>query len=188
MLDQFRGGDTVVVWKLARLSRSLKDVLHIMETIADAGAGFRSLTEKIDTTTPAGRMMMLPGVPSLVGRCGLVCRNTAMWHACRPSARSFSPARVAWAATASRISCQVVTGWPKERVTAMPLRVAARAGGMQDTPRSSACTLAPTTVSRSRTRRAPIVTKSATVTMPSRCSLSTMRPPMPQTSATGSRA
>ena len=51
MLDQLRVGDTVVVWKLDRLSRSLKDVLHIMDRIADAGAGFRSVTENIDTTT-----------------------------------------------------------------------------------------------------------------------------------------
>ncbi len=58
MLDHLRNGDTVVVWKLDRLSRSLKDVLHIMERIAMAGAGFRSITENIDTTTPAGRMMM----------------------------------------------------------------------------------------------------------------------------------
>jgi DNA invertase Pin-like site-specific DNA recombinase len=58
LLDHLRAGDTVVVWKLDRLSRSLKDVLHIMERIAEAGAGFRSLTENIDTTTPAGRMMM----------------------------------------------------------------------------------------------------------------------------------
>jgi DNA invertase Pin-like site-specific DNA recombinase len=58
MLDQLRKGDVVVVWKLDRLSRSLKDVLHIMERIGDSGAGFRSITEAIDTTTPAGRMMM----------------------------------------------------------------------------------------------------------------------------------
>jgi DNA invertase Pin-like site-specific DNA recombinase len=58
MLDQLRDGDTVLVWKLDRLSRSLKDVLHIMEKIGKAGAGFRSLTEAIDTTTPAGRVMM----------------------------------------------------------------------------------------------------------------------------------
>jgi DNA invertase Pin-like site-specific DNA recombinase len=58
MLDQLREGDTVVVWKLDRLSRSLKDVLHIMERITKAGAGFRSLTENIDTTTAGGRMMM----------------------------------------------------------------------------------------------------------------------------------
>src|SRR5262252_2148450 len=58
MLDQLREGDVVVVWKLDRLSRSLKDVLHIMERIGDASAGFRSITEAVDTTTPAGRMMM----------------------------------------------------------------------------------------------------------------------------------
>jgi DNA invertase Pin-like site-specific DNA recombinase len=58
MLRQLREGDVVVVWKLDRLSRSLKDLLHIMERIDAAGAGFRSLTESIDTTTPAGRMMM----------------------------------------------------------------------------------------------------------------------------------
>jgi DNA invertase Pin-like site-specific DNA recombinase len=58
LLDQLRPGDVVIVWKLDRLSRSLKDLLHIMERIAQAEAGFRSLTEAIDTTTPAGRMLM----------------------------------------------------------------------------------------------------------------------------------
>jgi DNA invertase Pin-like site-specific DNA recombinase len=58
LMRQLRPGDVVVVWKLDRLSRSLKDLLHLMERIEDAGAGFRSLTEAIDTTTPAGRMMM----------------------------------------------------------------------------------------------------------------------------------
>jgi DNA invertase Pin-like site-specific DNA recombinase len=58
LLDQLRDNDTLVVWKLDRLSRSLKDMLHIMERIAEAGAGFRSLTENIDTAAPAGRMMM----------------------------------------------------------------------------------------------------------------------------------
>ena len=57
-LDQLRVGDALVVWKLDRLSRSLKDLLMIMEQIDQLGAGFRSLTEAIDTTTPAGRMMM----------------------------------------------------------------------------------------------------------------------------------
>src|SRR6516165_9013821 len=52
-LDQLRRGDVLVVWKLDRLSRSLKDVLTIMEQIAEGKAGFRSLTEAIDTTTPA---------------------------------------------------------------------------------------------------------------------------------------
>jgi DNA invertase Pin-like site-specific DNA recombinase len=58
VLDHLRAGDVLVVWKLDRLSRSLKDLLLLMERIATAGAGFRSLTEQIDTTTAAGRMMM----------------------------------------------------------------------------------------------------------------------------------
>src|ERR1035441_4029231 len=58
LLDQLRKGDVLVVWKLDRLSRSLRDVLTLMERLGEAEAGFRSLTEAIDTTTPAGRMMM----------------------------------------------------------------------------------------------------------------------------------
>ena len=58
LLDQLRKGDVLVVWKLDRLSRSLRDVLTIMERLGESGSGFRSLTEAIDTTTPAGRMMM----------------------------------------------------------------------------------------------------------------------------------
>jgi DNA invertase Pin-like site-specific DNA recombinase len=57
-LEQLRDGDVFVVWKLDRLSRSLKDLLIILEGITQAGAGFRSLTENIDTTTPAGRMLL----------------------------------------------------------------------------------------------------------------------------------
>ena len=59
MLNQLRENDIVIVWKLDRLSRSLKDLLVIMEKIDQAGSGFKSLTEAIDTTTPAGRMMMV---------------------------------------------------------------------------------------------------------------------------------
>ncbi len=58
LLDKLREGDVLIVWKLDRLSRSLKDLLVIMERIDKAKAGFRSITEAIDTTTPAGRMMM----------------------------------------------------------------------------------------------------------------------------------
>src|SRR5438309_11997390 len=58
LLDQLRKSDVLVVWKLDRLSRSLRDVLTIMERLGEASAGFRSLTEAIDTTNEAGRMMM----------------------------------------------------------------------------------------------------------------------------------
>ena len=58
LLSQLRTGDVLVVWKLDRLSRSLKDVLALMEKVQQVGAGFQSLTEAIDTTSPGGRMMM----------------------------------------------------------------------------------------------------------------------------------
>ena len=59
LLDRLSGGDVVVVWKLDRLSRSLVDLLWILERIKKAGAGFRSVTESIDTTTAAGRMLLM---------------------------------------------------------------------------------------------------------------------------------
>lgn len=58
LLDQVRAGDVLVVWKLDRLSRSLKDLLHVLEQLDKAGVAFRSLTEAIETAGPAGRMMM----------------------------------------------------------------------------------------------------------------------------------
>lgn len=58
LLGQLRKDDILVVWKLDRLSRSLKDVLSIIEKVEKAEAGFRSLTESIDTKSPGGRMMM----------------------------------------------------------------------------------------------------------------------------------
>ena len=52
MLDQLRPGDVVVVAKYDRLARSLHDLLDIVKAVQEAGAGFRSLAEDIDTTTP----------------------------------------------------------------------------------------------------------------------------------------
>ncbi len=56
-IGSLKPGDVLVVWKLDRLSRSLRDLLFTLEEVAAAGAGFRSLTEAVDTTTPAGRLM-----------------------------------------------------------------------------------------------------------------------------------
>ncbi len=58
LIEQLRKGDVLVVWKLDGLSRSLRDVLILMKRLGQTKAGFRSLTEATDTTTPAGRMMM----------------------------------------------------------------------------------------------------------------------------------
>jgi DNA invertase Pin-like site-specific DNA recombinase len=57
LLDQLRDDDVVVVTKYDRLSRSLQDLLTIVARIRERGAGFRSLAEDIDTTTPAGNLV-----------------------------------------------------------------------------------------------------------------------------------
>lgn len=57
LLDQLRPGDTVVVWRLDRLGRSLKHLIQLIEDLAEREAGFRSLTEGIDTTTPGGKLV-----------------------------------------------------------------------------------------------------------------------------------
>jgi DNA invertase Pin-like site-specific DNA recombinase len=57
-LEHIRRGDTFIVTKLDRLTRSLIDLLSILKKIDAAGAKFRSLGEAIETESPAGRMMM----------------------------------------------------------------------------------------------------------------------------------
>jgi DNA invertase Pin-like site-specific DNA recombinase len=56
LLEAVRPGDLVVVWKLDRVSRSLFDFLRVLRALDAAGAGFQSLTEQVDTFTPAGKM------------------------------------------------------------------------------------------------------------------------------------
>ena len=56
-LDYVRCGDTLVVWKLDRLARSLKQLIETVEMLSDREVGFRSLTENIDTTSSGGRLI-----------------------------------------------------------------------------------------------------------------------------------
>ncbi len=56
-IEALEPGDVLVVWKLDRFSRSLSDLLALFGEIRNRGAGFASITESIDTTTPAGMML-----------------------------------------------------------------------------------------------------------------------------------
>jgi DNA invertase Pin-like site-specific DNA recombinase len=56
-LKTLREGDTLMVWKLDRLGRSLRDLITLLDALRAQGIKFRSLTEHIDTETPAGRAM-----------------------------------------------------------------------------------------------------------------------------------
>src|SRR5690606_8305185 len=56
-LKYMRSGDVLVVWKLDRLARSLKQLIETVENLEKQGIGFRSLTENIDTTSPSGKLV-----------------------------------------------------------------------------------------------------------------------------------
>lgn len=58
LLSELQAGDSLVVFKLDRVARSLAHFLEILARIETIGASFVSLTETIDTKTPAGRMIM----------------------------------------------------------------------------------------------------------------------------------
>lgn len=56
-LEYVRSGDVLVVWKLDRLGRGLRDLIDKMQDLEKRGVGFKSLTESIDTTTAGGKLI-----------------------------------------------------------------------------------------------------------------------------------
>ncbi len=56
-LQFLRPGDTLVVWKLDRLARSMRQLIETVEQLSESNVGFISLTEAIDTNTPGGRLV-----------------------------------------------------------------------------------------------------------------------------------
>jgi DNA invertase Pin-like site-specific DNA recombinase len=56
-LKAMRSGDVLTVWRLDRLGRSLADLIKIVSMLEGQGIGFESLTEKIDTTSPTGKLI-----------------------------------------------------------------------------------------------------------------------------------
>src|ERR671929_2209816 len=56
-LSHLRPGDTLVVWRLDRLGRSLRHLIDTVTDLQEKGIGFKSLTESIDTTTSGGKLV-----------------------------------------------------------------------------------------------------------------------------------
>jgi DNA invertase Pin-like site-specific DNA recombinase len=56
-LSHLRSGDTLIVWRLDRLGRSLRHLIDTIKFLNDRGIGFRSVQESIDTTTPGGKLV-----------------------------------------------------------------------------------------------------------------------------------
>lgn len=83
-LKALKPGDTLVVWKIDRLARSLRDLLDILETLRQSGCSFRSLTEPIDTTTSMGTFVIqILGAVAQLERALIIQRTTAGIHAAR---------------------------------------------------------------------------------------------------------
>ena len=57
VMDALRPGDTLVVWRLARLGRSLPHLIETVTQLEARGVAFKSLTEEINTTTPGGKLI-----------------------------------------------------------------------------------------------------------------------------------
>ncbi len=77
-LNRIVHGDTLVVWKLDRLGRSLRDLIGLLDDLKARGVAFCSLTEAIDTTTPTGRAMwQMVGILAELERSLIQERTTA---------------------------------------------------------------------------------------------------------------
>jgi DNA invertase Pin-like site-specific DNA recombinase len=77
-LAALESGDTLIVWKLDRLGRSLRDLIDMLDDLRERGVRFQSITEAIDTETPTGRAMwQLVGVLAELERSLITERTRA---------------------------------------------------------------------------------------------------------------
>src|SRR5580704_2699341 len=91
-LKKLEPGDTLMVWKLDRLGRSLRDLITMLDDLKKRGVKFRSLTEAIDTETPTGRAMwQMIGVLAELERSMIIERTRAGMKAARE--RGIRPGR-----------------------------------------------------------------------------------------------
>jgi DNA invertase Pin-like site-specific DNA recombinase len=93
-LKTLAAGDTLIVWKLDRLGRSLRDLIVMLDGFRDRGIKFCSLTEAIDTTTPTGRAMwQMIGVLAELERSLISERTSAGVEAARRNGVKFGRKR-----------------------------------------------------------------------------------------------
>lgn len=94
-LEYARAGDTLVVWKMDRLARSLKQLTETVELLAGRDIGFRSLTEAIDTTTAGGKLVFhIFGALAEFERSLIAERTRAGLNAARAQGRTGGRPRV----------------------------------------------------------------------------------------------
>ena len=78
LLERLRPGDTLVVWRLDRLGRSTAHLIDTVTGLGERGIGFCSLTEALDTTTPAGRLLF--GILASLQRLNVTSPSSGRWR------------------------------------------------------------------------------------------------------------
>lgn len=111
LLARLQPGDVLVVYKLDRLSRSLRDLCRLLESLEQSGVAFRSLTESIDTSSPAGRMFFhMLGAFAEFERAMIRERCAAGFAAAKQRGQKFGRARSMDPKTERRVVKMYLTG------------------------------------------------------------------------------
>jgi Enterobacteriaceae phage serine recombinase len=83
-LKRLNAGEVLVVWKIGRLGRSLRDLITLLDDLKGQGVKFKSLTESIDAQTPTGRAMwQMVGVLAELKRSLIQEQTKAGWEAAK---------------------------------------------------------------------------------------------------------
>lgn len=114
-----RKGDSIVVWKLDRLGRSMKGLVDLAETLSERGINFRSLTDGIDTGAPAGRFFFnIMAALAVMERELILERTNAGLHAARLAGRTGGRRRVVTDSKKNAANVLLAAGKPPKEVAA----------------------------------------------------------------------
>nr|WP_202022625.1 recombinase family protein [Rhodococcus sp. MS13] len=120
LLDHLRAGDTLVVWRLDRLGRSLTHLIETVEDLQSRGVSFKSLTETIDTSSPGGMLIFqIFGALAQFERALIQERTVAGLAAARSRGRIGGQPKRIDAAKARQIQRMIEDGTPKSEIAAV---------------------------------------------------------------------
>jgi DNA invertase Pin-like site-specific DNA recombinase len=124
LLSGLKRGDTLVVYKLDRLARSMTQFVRVFEDLRTRGIDFRSLTESIETTSPHGRMFLhLLGAFAEFERELIRERCLAGQRAARAAGKNWARKRVLSAEESYQVTAAWRSGWFKQKLLAEMLDI-----------------------------------------------------------------
>jgi len=117
-LRTLRAGDTLIVWKLDRLGRSMRHLVTLTEELRERGVNFRSLTDSIDTSTPMGRFFFhIMGALAEMERELIVERTRAGLAAAREKGRIGGRKRIMTAEVIARAERMLMKGASLQQIS-----------------------------------------------------------------------